>query len=58
VTGVVGTGAGKVYAGEAEESLGAPDALKGFRGMLIEPFHLEPNHDRLTVVEELRKKAN
>ena len=119
--GVLGPGASRAFAGEAEP-VGVPEALKGFRGMLIgtitakgaeefvlevekitrtwkankaenpqaavgqkaacelwpkgrlyekqkatlaglkagdrvlvEPFHLEPDHDHLTVVEELRK---
>jgi len=34
-TGVLGVGTSQVFAGEAEESLGVPEALKGFRGMLI-----------------------
>lgn len=119
--GVLGPGASRVFAGEAEPP-GVPEALKGFKGMLIgtitakgaeefvlevekitrtwkankaenpkaavgkkaacelwpkgrlyekqkatlaglkagdrvlvEPFHLEPDHDHLTVVEELKK---
>ena len=121
-SGVFGPGASEAVAGEAQESLGVPDGLKGFRGMLIgviakkgdhefiievvkitrtwkeskaenpqaavdkkvvcelwpegrmherhhrtlaglkrgdrvlvEPFHLKPDHDHLTVVEELKK---
>lgn len=119
---VVAPNPNEAVAGEAQESLGVPEVLKGFRGMLIgvvakkgdhefiievvkitrvwkeskaenpkaavdkkvvcelwpagrmyeqhrrtlaglkagdrvlvEPFHLEPDHDHLTVVEELRK---
>lgn len=121
-SGVVAPNPNHAVAGEAQESLGVPEGLKGFRGMLIgviakkgdrefiievvkitrtwkqseaenpkaavdkkvvcelwpegrmyerhrrtlaglkrgdrvlvEPFHLEPDHDHLTVVEELKK---
>ncbi len=121
-SGVPEFGASEAVAAEAQESLGVPEALRGFRGMLIgviakkgdrefiievvkitrvwkenkaenpkaavdkkvvcelwsegrmyeqqcrtlaslkrgdrvsvEPFHLEPDHDHLTVVEELKK---
>ncbi|MFW6162482.1 MAG: FecR domain-containing protein [Planctomycetota bacterium] len=58
--GVLGPGARRVFAGEAEETLGVPEALRGFKGMMIGTVTAKGGEEFVLRVEKITRtwKAN